>query len=326
MSRASFRTWMLLACLTTGWELPVHAQIERLPASVQETLSEIGPQWQSDIRTYIPRTFALFAPLLEAAPKDRVDVTKDIAFGDDPKQKLDLFRPNGSADAEAPVVVFVHGGALTRGDKSSANGTYDNVLYFFARNGLVGVNANYRLAPQNRHPDAALDMGLVVAWIHTNAADIGADPERIYLFGHSSGATHVASWAFDPSIHGADGPRIAGVVLSSGRLKADNRSDDPNAAGVEAYFGTDTSLYASRSPLTHGAASPLPTFIAIAEYENPFLDVYSADLFSRMCTARAQCPRFTRMLGHNHISTVASFNTADEAFGLEILDFIRRGR
>ena len=116
------------------------------------------------------------------------------------------------------------------------------------------------------------------------------------------------------------------MVLSSGRLKADNRSDDPNAAGVEAYFGTDTSLYASRSPLSHGAASPLPTFIAIAEYENPFLDVYSADLFSRMCTARTKCPRFLRMLGHNHISAVASFNTADEAFGLEILDFIRLGR
>ena len=64
----------------------------------------------------------------------------------------------------------------------------------------------------------------------------------------------------------------------------------------------------------------------IAEYENPFLDTYGAELFSRMCTVRGRCPRFTRVLGHNHISTVASFNTADEALGLEILDFIRLGR
>ena len=314
----------LLGMLVFASVAPAQAQITSLPAHVQEVLADIGPKWQSDIRTYIPRTFDLFAPLLEAAPKTGVTVTKDIAFGEDPKQKLDLFRPHGIETA--PVVVFVHGGALTRGDKSGRAGTYDNVLYFFARHGLVGVNANYRLAPQNKYPDAALDMGLAVAWIKANADDIGGDPERIYLMGHSSGATHVATWAYDPSVHGADGPGIAGVVLSSGRLKADNRADDPNAAGVEAYFGTDTSLYPSRSPLTHGPSSPLPTFIVIAEYENPFLDTYGAALFSQMCTARERCPRFTRVLGHNHISTVASFNTDDEALGVEILDFIRLGR
>ncbi len=320
----ALRALALLGVAAFGSAAPAHAQISRLPASVQEALAEIGPKWRSDIRTYIPRTFELFAPLLEAAPKDGVTVTEDIAFGEDPKQKLDLFRPDGVDNA--PVVVFVHGGALTRGDKSGRPGVYDNVLYFFARHGMVGVNANYRLAPQNPFPDAAIDMGLVVAWIKAHADEFGGDPERIFLIGHSSGGTHVATWAYDPSIHGADGPGIAGVVLSSGRLKADNRADDPNAAGVEAYFGTDTSLYPSRSPLTHGPSSPLPTFIVIAEYENPFLDVYGAELFSRMCTVRGRCPRFTRVLGHNHISTVASFNTADEALGLEILDFIRLGR
>lgn len=317
----------LLASVAFACVVPAHAQIARLPQEVQDALAEIGPKWQSDIRTYIPRTFELFAPLLEAAPTDGVTVTRDIAFGEDPKQKLDLFRKEGVAgDRVVPVVVFVHGGALTRGDKSGGNGVYDNVLYFFARHGLVGVNANYRLAPKNPYPDAAVDMGLVVSWIRANAENIGADPAQIFLMGHSSGATHVATWAYDPSVHGRDGPGIAGVVLSSGRLKADNRPDDPNAAGVEAYFGTDTSLYAARSPLNYGATSLLPTFIVIAEYENPFLDAYSAELFSRMCTARAKCPRFTRLLGHNHISTVASFNTADEALGLEILDFIRLGR
>src|SRR2546426_12451796 len=43
----------------------------------------------------------------------------------------------------------------------------------------------------------------------------------IYLIGRSSGALHVATWAFDPKIHGAKGPGVSGVVLISGRLKAD---------------------------------------------------------------------------------------------------------
>ena len=139
---------------------------------------------------------------------------------------------------QAPVVVFVHGGALTAGDKNASATMYANVLYYFARHGFLGVNANYRLAPQSTFPGGAEDVGAVVGWVRQNAARLGANPERIVLVGHSSGGTHVATWAYDRLIHGPDGPRVAGIVLVSARLKADNRKDDPNAAGVEAYFGS----------------------------------------------------------------------------------------
>ena len=310
-------TVILLACS------PAAAQVSRLPAPIQAALAEIGPRWQSDIRTFIPRTRELFLPLLAEAPKAGVRVTPDIAYGDDPKQRLDVYRPAGID--HAPVVIFIHGGALTRGDKDANAEVYANVLYFFGRRGLVGINANYRLAPQHRYPAAARDIGRVVAWAKANAADYGGDPDRLFLVGHSSGGTHAATWAYDPTIHGPAGPGIAGLVLLSGRLKADNRPDDPNAAGVEAYFGTDPALYPTRSPITHGAASHVPTFIVVAEYDNPFLDANGADLFSRICTARGRCPRFTQLVGHNHMSMVMSFNTADEALGLEILDFIAAG-
>jgi len=115
-------------------------------------------------------------------------------------------------------------------------------------------------------------------------------------------------------------------VLISGRLKADNRADDPNGQRVEAYFGKDTSLYAERSPVNFGARSTLPTFIVIAEFDNPFLDVYSAELFAKMCEARSKCPRFLRLAGHNHQSTTLSINTADDQLGQEIIDFIRQGK
>jgi acetyl esterase/lipase len=166
----------------------------------------------------------------------------------------------------------------------------------------------------------------VVAWIKKNAKRYGGDSQRIYLVGRSTGALHVATWAFDPRIHGANGPGVAGVVLISGRLKADNRGDDPNGKRVEEYFGTDASLYADRSPVNFGAQSPLPTFIVIAEFDNPFLDVYGAELFAKMCAARSKCPRFLRLAGHNHQSTTASINTADDLLGREIIDFIRQGK
>jgi acetyl esterase/lipase len=303
--------------------VPVSGQVSRLPAAIQAELVAIGPRYQSDIRTHIPRTRELFLPLLAESPKAGVRVTADLAFGDDPAQRLDVYRPEGAADA--PVVVFVHGGALTRGDKNANAEVYANVMYFFARHGVVGINTNYRLAPEHRYPSAALDIGSAVAWARANVADHGGDPDRIFLVGHSSGGTHAATWAYDPAIHGAAGPGVAGLVLLSGRLTADNRPGDPNAAGVEAYFGTDPSLYPSRSPVSHGAASDVPTFIVVAEFDNPFLDAYGADLFSRICSSRGRCPRFTQLIGHNHMSMVMSFNTADEALGLEILEFIEIG-
>jgi acetyl esterase/lipase len=301
-----------------------YAQTSRLPESVQKKLADINPKYQSDIRKYGPETIDLFTPLLAAAPKAGVTVIAGQAYGDDPKQTLDVYEPRGAKDL--PVVVFVHGGALTTGDKNENKEVWANVLYYFARHQFLGINANYRLAPKFVYPAAAQDVGGVVAWIKENARRFGGDPQRIYLIGRSTGALHVATWAYDPRIYGANGPGVAGVVLISGRLKADNRADDPNGKRVEEYFGPDTSLYADRSPVNFGAQSPLPTFIVIAEYDNPFLDVYSAELFAKMCAARSKCPRFLRMAGHNHQSTTLSINTADDELGQEIIDFIRQGK
>jgi acetyl esterase/lipase len=303
---------------------PAAAQVSRLPETIQKKLAEINPLYQSNIRKYGPETIELFTPLLAAGPKGGISVTADQAYGTDPQQTLDVYQPQGAKDLT--VVVFVHGGALTTGDKNENEEVHANVLYYFARHQFLGINANYRLAPKYVYPAAAQDMGSVVAWIKENARRFGGDPRRIYLIGRSTGALHVATWAFDQKIHGVAGPGVSGVVLISGRLKADNRADDPNGQRVEAYFGKDTSLYAERSPVNFGARSPLPTFIVVAEFDNPFLDVYSAELFAKMCEARSKCPRFLRLAGHNHQSTTLSINTADDQLGQEIVDFIRQGK
>jgi hypothetical protein len=91
---------------------------------------------------------------------------------------------------------------------------------------------------------------------------------------------------------------------------------------VRAYFGDDESRYEARSPVTHAAASPLPVFLAIAEYENPLLDVYGAEALHRISAARGRAPRFLRLPRHNHISIVAHVNTDEDVLGSEMLDFL----
>ena len=64
---------------------------------------------------------------------------------------------------------------------------------------------------------------------------------------------------------------------------------------------------------------------AIAEFENPLLDVYGAEYYWRVSAARGRSPRFLRMQMHNHSSMAMHFNSGDEQLGLEILDFISKG-
>ena len=76
-----------------------------------------------------------------------------LAYGAHARQVLDVFSPAGAR--AAPVMMFVHGGAFVRGDKRVTGELYENVLHWFARQGFVGVNIEYRLAPEAAYPGGA---------------------------------------------------------------------------------------------------------------------------------------------------------------------------
>ncbi len=313
---------LLLIVFTTSI---AKAQVTAMPRDVQDFLSEVGPVWANDIGGNIQRTLEVYTPILRDAPKDGVRVTKDVAYGADAAQRLDLYQPEGRTDV--PIVVFVHGGAYVRGARNINEETYGNVATYFARMGMLGVNVDYRLAPSAPWPAGAEDMGAIVGWLRSNGQRYGGDTTKIYLIGHSAGATHVASYAFDTSLQSVYGPGIAGIVLMSGRYRVEPKGDDPNFDNVRAYFGADADQYPQRSSINHiQGAESIPTFVVIAEYDNPDLDVLGGELFAALCQRDGACPRFTRLAGHNHLSTVYQFNTVDEALGREIIEFIRNGR
>ena len=296
------------------------APLANLPDPARRKLAEIGPVWGTDIQRHRDLVLEIYRPLLAAAPKAGVEVTRSIPYGSHPRHILDVYR-SGQA-ANAPVVLFVHGGAFVRGDKDVTDEVYANVCYYFARHGYLAVNVEYRLAPESKHPGGAEDLAGAIAWAKRSARDFGGDPERLFLVGHSAGATHVAAYAWDPNMPVRADPAVKGLVLISGRLRADARPDNPNAAAVRAYFGDDESLYEARSPVTYAAASQLPVVLAVAEYENPLLDVYGAETLHRIAVARGRAPRFLRLPRHNHISIVAHLNTEEDVLGSELRDFL----
>jgi acetyl esterase/lipase len=117
---------------------------------------------------------------------------QEIAYGADPHQCLDLYVPNQAA--AGPLVVFVHGGGWSVGDKAidAALGTW------LAAAGFVVALTNYRLSPAVQHPAHVEDVAQAIGWCHRHAARYGADPERLYLIGHSSGAQLAALVTLDP--------------------------------------------------------------------------------------------------------------------------------
>jgi len=296
--------------------------LEEAPEALRKLMAEIGPRWAQDQRRHVEMTLDAYAALLAGATDEGVQVTRDLAYGEHPRQALDVFRPSGAT--RAPVVVFVHGGAFVRGDKRVRPGIYDNVLRYFARHGLVGVNVGYRLAPEATFPEGARDVARAMVWIEHEIAAYGGDPQRIFLFGNSAGGSHVATYAFDRTAVPERSAALAGIVLASARVRAAALPDDPNADAVRAYFGSDASLHEPRSPVTHADDPDLPVFIAIAEYENAYLDVYAAELLHKLSRHRKRAPRFLRLTRHNHISLIAHFDTGEEILGREILDFIAR--
>ncbi|MGX9382592.1 alpha/beta hydrolase [Pseudomonas sp. JQ36] len=133
-------------------------------------------------------------------PDDTFHSTTGIAYGDDPRQKLDVYVPRQPLK-DAPVVVFFYGGSWNSG----ARGDYAFVGEALASRGIVAVLADYRLYPQVRYPLFLEDSARAVAWTRAHIREFSGNPQRLYLMGHSSGAYNAAMLALDPGLLGAVG-------------------------------------------------------------------------------------------------------------------------
>ncbi len=133
---------------------------------------------------------ALGVPLLGAG-NDQARTLVDLAYASDanPKRKLDLYLP---ADRlHAPVIVFVHGGAFTSGDRRD----YTGIGEALAHAGFAVAIPSYRLFPETDAAGATADVASAVAWVAKNGNDYGIDATKLVLAGHSAGGQIVAMLA-----------------------------------------------------------------------------------------------------------------------------------
>ncbi len=122
------------------------------------------------------------------------ELRRDVAYGPLERQRLDLYLPAGGGRGRS-MVVFFHGGRWSQGSK----GDYAFIAEALTSRGFVTAIANYRLYPSVRFPAFVEDGARALAWARESAEDAGADPERIFVMGHSSGAHIAALLALDPA-------------------------------------------------------------------------------------------------------------------------------
>lgn len=189
------------------------------------------------------------------APAGRV--TTGIAYGPDPRQKLDVYA--AGSPRPGPVAVFIYGGSWDNGDR----GSYSFVGQALAASGITTVIPDYRLVPQVRYPDFLVDTAAATRWAEENISAHGGNPRHIVLMGHSAGAYNAVMVALAPEVRQAAGYRPRGLRGVAG------------LAGPYDFLPLDTNVtraafeswpkLAETQPVNRPVAGSPPMFLATGE-------------------------------------------------------------
>lgn len=188
-----------------------------------------------------------------------------IMFGAHSRQQIDFYAAKGLSDnAAAPVILFVHGGGWSMGDRAQA--VHAKPAHFSA-NGMAFASTGYRLVPEASVEEQAADIASAIAALRGQADALGIDPDRIVLMGHSAGAHLAALVASDPRYAGTNFSAIKGVVLLDGAgydVPSSMASRDLELPRIyEQAFGTDPARQSALSPLTHVGTPDAPDWLVL---------------------------------------------------------------
>ncbi len=152
-----------------------------------------------------------------AIGEDAFTMQSGLRFGPHGRHALDVYIPKRRA-GPLPMVVFFYGGSWQNGDKAD----YLFAAAALASRGYIAILPDYRLYPAVRFPAFVEDGAKAVRWALDHAAEIGGDPERLFLMGHSAGA-HIAT------LLTLDERYLAAEGVAAGRIRGTISLAGPNA-------------------------------------------------------------------------------------------------
>jgi len=286
------------------------------------------------------QTAQLYQPLHSGPPYKGVSVARDVSFGSDPKNVVDVFTSEQGAGSQ-PVLIYVPGGPGNKRLVVPNNDVfYDNIPLWAVKNGMVGVLMQRRQG--SSWDDPAKDIAKVVQWVQQNIARYKGDPARAFLWAQSAGNVPTGTYVGHPELYGPKGIGLKGVIFMSPAtfniLPAVPPRTGPNppcgpvtgstpaaaqapAAGAAASTPPDAAAQLARSNLPGLVNAKVPFLISTAELDPPGIVAFAETLKDQLCKA-GHCPTYLVFKDHSHISEVMSPNTADDTVTGPILKWI----
>jgi len=293
------------------------------------------------LKIELPRGYP--APIVD--PSDTIVGWPDLRYANDPnapptQQCLDLLTPksvletlraraDGASPEEAPLgqrplIVFIHGGTWSAGDK---RGGLDLKAGPILASGFLFTTINYRLAPDFKHPAQIEDTAAALAWLHQHVAEYGGSPDRFVLVGHSAGAHLAALVATDErwlAKHGLPLTLIAGAVsLDGGGYDLGRRTQgEPMSERVlGSVFGHDRAVWADASPVNHVAAGKgVPPFLLFQAGDRD-VSIEETAIFADALTKAGLPFEVVREPEKTHRSIHREFGAPDDAVMAKVLEF-----
>ena len=261
----------------------------------QRGVADIGSVWNYAARA---QTVRLYANVHRDIEWPGLLPVETINYGPQAQQKLTLWRPEQEFIEPSLVLLFLHGDGLDGNSQMLADSEdlmFGHLGKLAATFGGIGIVADYRTvtdAGGSSFADPATgseDLRLILRWIQANVAPMGGDPDTVILLANSQGATLGARYLFDESAQLSDGPGIAAAILSSGQFG----SRAPDLADLIAeYDGKQVPL-----SLWQGGLDTAEIKAGVAE------------VYAQICRRFDNCPTFTELLGHNHLSHILTLGT-----------------
>ena len=259
------------------------------------------------------RRFAPFAAILAAlpacspiglvdalTPREGYSLEADIPYGPQPRQRLDLYRPDRPKPG-APVLVFFYGGAWEFGDK----GDYRFVAQALAARGYSVVLPNYRLYPQVRYPAFVEDGAAAVTWVRRNAAAHGLPAGPVALAGHSAGAYIAVMLTVDGRWLNAVGTSPCAEVVATVGLSGPYDFLPLTEPNLMEIFGKEDTRPQTQ-PITHVDGRSPPLLLITGDSDTRVRPRNSVRLAERVRERGGQAETI-QYQGLGHVQTIAAF-------------------
>lgn len=257
--------------------------------------------------------------------KQQGQVMRDIAYGSDPSQRLDVYLPvdQQSNTTARPVMVMVHGGAWRIGDKAN-HSVVDNKLAHWQKQGWIFISVNYRLLPKASVYQQTEDIAQAMQYIQQHAQGWGGNPQQIVLMGHSAGAHLVTLMTAQPSwLKTQLQPWHATIALDSAAYDVTQIMSTDHHKLYDPAFGTNPQDWQALSPSMQLKQKIMP-FLAVCSTIRQDKPCPQAEQFvilvSRLGTDAALLPV---ALSHGEVNQLLG---AQNAYTAAVDDFIRRLR